>query len=124
MSTTITFKPRRDIFEDSFTDMTSSAIDSMSWENGELTIVFVDDLTDGQIIDIKFRIGSKDDEEGVRYANGRIAMDANQTYTETGFADEANTIPQVMALTTQVNDIWHLLMGPLADLAIPTPPAP
>lgn len=121
MTTTINWIPRRDnIDSDSFSDITTSVVTSLNWEtDGSATIVFADDLTDSEVINVKFRMGSKDDAEGTLFGLGLYAIIANLEYTGTGYTDAVNTIPQVMALSDQLNNLWRLVMGPLADL---TPP--
>lgn len=123
MTTTITSKPHRDIPADLFLDITTSGIDSMDWVDGELVIVFTDDLTAGQIIDVRLRMGTVDDTEGVLLGELVQARADNTAYLNLGFIGPDEVQLQMSTVCAQINKLCDLLLGErnLADLEPPTP---
>lgn len=123
MTTTISGKPRRPIPADLFLDITTSDIDSMDWADGVLTIVFADDLTDGDIIDARLRLAAMDDTEGGLLGQMVQARADNTAYMGLGFIGPDEVQAQMTVVCLQINALSDYLLGErgLADL---TPPGP
>lgn len=121
MTTTLTIAPKRPVTEDLFLDITTSAINSMNWLDGDLSVEFADDLTDSQKVDCMLRMGSTDDDQASLFVLGIIGIVENQAYTGDPDNWAANQIAQTNRMADQINALFRLFMGDLADL---TPPGP
>lgn len=119
MTTLVTQVPRRDVPEDLFSDITTSAILGMSWADSALTVEFADDLTVNQVIDVRLRMGSRDDTEAFLFADMLQARLDNQTYLDLPSPDAGDVLAHMQRICLQNNSIANLLLGQLADI---TPP--